>query len=223
MSKLVLFDFDGTLADSAPDLAAAANRLRTQLGLPALPYESLRGYASHGARGLLKAALDIDPDHPLYETYKTQFLADYAKNMTQLTHLFDGIDTLLDKLQKQGYKWGIVTNKLEYLALPLIDHLGLARHSAITVGGDTTGFAKPHPAPLLFAANKAGFKPQDCIYVGDDERDIIAGHAAGMATLVAAYGYCQDDPKISSWNATAVAHRVDEIWPQVQRWALGAE
>lgn len=219
MTKLVLFDFDGTLADSAPDLAATANRFRAEQGLDALPYDILRPYSSQGARGLLKAALDMDTTHPDYLDYRERFLADYASNMTQLTTLFEGVDTLLERLQDDGYSWGIVTNKLEYLALPLIEHLGLAKHCRITVGGDTTAYTKPHPAPLLYAAEKAGFEPADCIYIGDDERDIVAAHAAGMASVVAAYGYCLNDPNINNWNALAVSHTVDEIWPVVKSWA----
>ena len=221
MKKLVLFDFDGTLADSAPDLAAAANRLRLQRGLAALPYETLRPHASHGARGLLKAALDMTPDHPEYAQLRAQFLQDYEANMTSLTHLFEGVAEMLQQLEHNQYTWGIVTNKLEYLALPLIRHLGLEQACAVAVGGDTTGHAKPHPAPLLYAAEKTGFQPQHCLYVGDDQRDIQAGQAAGMATMVAAYGYCAQDPAIPSWKADLIAHDVAEIWEGVQRWAQG--
>lgn len=219
MTKLVLFDFDGTLADSAPDLAATANRFRAAQGLAPLTYDALRPYASHGARGLLKVALDMDTSHPEYNRYRELFLADYAANMTQLTTLFEGVDELLTRISDHGYRWGIVTNKLEYLAKPLIEHLGLATYCSVTVGGDTTGFSKPHPAPLLYAAKQAGFNPTDCIYVGDDERDILAAHAAGMPAIVAAYGYCQNDPNISTWNAFAVSHTAEEIWPVVERWA----
>lgn len=221
MKKLVLFDFDGTLADSAPDLAAAANRLRLERGLQALPYETLRPYASHGARGLLKVALDMNPDHSDYARLRAQFLQDYEANMTSLTHLFEGVADMLQQLEQNHYTWGIVTNKLEYLALPLIRHLGLEQACAVTVGGDTTGHTKPHPAPLLYAAEKAGFQPQHCLYVGDDQRDIQAGQAAGMATMVAAYGYCAQDPAIPEWQADLIAHNAGEIWDGVQRWALG--
>ncbi|HRL22511.1 MAG TPA: phosphoglycolate phosphatase [Alcaligenes sp.] len=221
MKKLVLFDFDGTLADSAPDLAAAANRLRLARGLPALPYDTLRPFASHGARGLIKAALDIQTDHPEYAELRAHFLRDYEANMTSLTQLFDGVADMLKQLEQHQYTWGIVTNKLEYLALPLIRHLGLEQSCAVTVGGDTTGHIKPHPAPLLYAAEKAGFQPQHCLYVGDDQRDIQAGQAAGMATMVAAYGYCAQDPAIPSWRADLIANNAAEVWDGVQRWAQG--
>ncbi len=221
MNKLVLFDFDGTLADSAPDLAATANRMRQEHGLPDLPYEALRPYASHGARGLLKVALDINTDHPDYAQLRAQFLQDYNDHMTELTYLFDGVAPMLKQLEQAGYTWGIVTNKLEYLALPLIRHLGLEEGCAVTVGGDTTQHTKPHPAPLLYAAEQTGFDPKDCLYVGDDLRDIQAGQAAGMATMIAAYGYCAQDDSINTWQADLTVHHAADIWEGVQRWAKG--
>lgn len=219
MNKLVLFDFDGTLADTAPDLGAAANVLRTRRGLPELPLEVYREYASHGARGLLKRGLDLTPEHPEFETARDEFLTEYEQGMTQRTTLFPGIKELLAGLQENGYTWGIVTNKVEYLAVPLVVHLGLYRHCAITVGGDTTAHPKPHPAPLLHAAEKTGFAPHDAIYIGDDQRDIIAGRAAGMATVVAAYGYCGQDTALHSWDATAIAERPDQLWSVIEGWA----
>ncbi|MGE4370111.1 MAG: HAD-IA family hydrolase [Burkholderiaceae bacterium] len=219
MSKLVLFDFDGTLADTAPDLVAAANRQRERRGLPPLPYEALRRYATAGARGLLKAGLDMDPDHPGYESQREQFLADYEQAMTNQSRLFPGVDELLVRVRENGFRWGIVTNKLEYLAIPMVVHLGLYTHCAVTVGGDTAGKAKPHPEPLWYAAEKAGFRPEQCIYVGDDQRDIIAGKAAGMATVVAAYGYGAEDAPVHTWEADAVAYSAHEIWGAIERWA----
>jgi len=210
MKTLVLFDFDGTLADSAPNLALAANRQRERRGLPALPYESYRMYASHGARGLLKAALDMDSSHPEYETTRQQFLDDYAADMTSHTRLFAGIPELLDSLDSEGIVWGIVTNKLSYLALPLIQHLGLAERSRVIVGGDTTAFSKPHPEPLRYAARTAGFSCEAALYIGDDERDILAGKAAGMPTIAAAYGYCDPDA-VANWQADCVASAPIEL------------
>ena len=218
MRPLVLFDFDGTLADTAPDLAASANRMRARCKLPELPYDQLRPYASKGARGLLQASLSITPEHSDYEYWREEFLADYEAHMTELSGLFDGIPQLLAQLDKEGHAWGIVTNKLEYLALPMIAHLGLAERCAVTVGGDTTPHAKPHPAPLLHAADIAGFDPSHCLYVGDDERDIQAGQAAGMATLVAAYGYGAEAQDVETWRANAVASTTDALWPAIQQW-----
>lgn len=220
MKKLVLFDFDGTLADTAPDLGAAANVLRARRGLDELPLEAYREYASHGARGLLKRGLDMSPDHPEYEAARDEFLAEYEQGMTTRTTLFPGIKDLLTELQGNGYTWGIVTNKVEYLAMPLVVHLGLYRHCAITVGGDTTPHPKPHPAPLLYAAEKTGFAPPEAIYIGDDLRDIQAGRAAGMATVVAAYGYCGETTALQSWEANAIAQRPEQLWNVIEDWAL---
>ena len=151
--KLVLFDFDGTLADTAPDLAAAANKQRARQGLPPLPYESLRPYASHGARGLLKAALGLERGDPGYEQWRQRFLDDYEQDIAVHTRLFPGVDTLLEHLAADGFEWGIVTNKVEYLARPIIRHLGLEATCAVTVGGDTTPNPKPpykHTFPRKF-------------------------------------------------------------------------
>jgi len=215
MKRLVLFDFDGTLADTAPDLAAAANKQRHRKGLQPLPYEALRPMASQGARGLLRASLDMLPDHPEYEVCRRQFLQDYEAEMTVLTSLFPGVPELLGTLKENGYAWGIVTNKMEYLALPIVEHLGLHTECVVTVGGDTTGHSKPHPAPLLHAARQAGTDPAHCIYVGDDERDIVAGRAAGMHTVAAAYGYCALS-EVAAWKADAVAESPAEIWPIIR-------
>lgn len=220
MRKLVLFDFDGTLADTAPDLAAAANKTRARKGLAPLPYETLRPMASQGARGLLKAGLNMDPGHADYETLKRQFLEDYEQDMTSLTVLFHGIPELLAKLKQNGYQWGIVTNKVEYLALPIVRHLGLEADCAITVGGDTASHPKPHPAPLLYAAEKAGFMPDQCIYVGDDERDIIAARAAGMVSIVALWGYRLDGDDPMAWQGDAMIESPQvlldmAVWPDL--------
>jgi 2-phosphoglycolate phosphatase len=211
------------LADTAPDLAAAANKQRAKKGLPPLPYETVRPYASHGARGLLKIALDMDPDHPEYSAYRESFLEDYEQDMTTRSALFPGVSELLRNLKDHGYTWGIVTNKMEYLAMPLVVHLGLYTDCAVTVGGDTTEHIKPHPAPLLYAAEKAGFDPSDCIYIGDDQRDIIAGRAAGMSTMIAAYGYCgQETSALQAWQADAIAATAHDIFPLVRAWAQPA-
>jgi len=220
MNKLVLFDFDGTLADTAPDLGAAANLLRQRRGLPPLPLEAYREYASHGARGLIGKGLGMSPDHPDYEATREEFLTEYELGMTTRSTLFPGIKDLLQALQSNGYTWGIVTNKAEYLAVPLVVHLGLYRYCAITVGGDTTPYSKPHPAPLLYAAKKTGFAPQDAIYIGDDQRDIVAGRAAGMATVVAAYGYCgETTATLQTWQATAIAREPSHLFEVIETWA----
>jgi len=216
VKALILFDFDGTLADTAPDLAAAANRQRERRGLAPLPEARLRPFASQGARGLLRAALDMLPDHPDFPATRQQFLDDYEAAMTCRTQLFPGIPELLQRLQAQGLRWGIVTNKTERLALPLVRHLGLAEACAVTVCGDTTAHAKPHPEPLLHAARLAGFAPHDCLYVGDDLRDVQAARAAAMPVVAAAYGYCGDGEDVAAWQADRYAHSPGELWDAIR-------
>ena len=214
MNALVLFDFDGTLADTAPDLAAAANMQRHHRGLDDLPYEDLRPYASHGARGLLGAALGMTPDHPEYEATRLRFLADYEASMTDNSHLFPGIAQLLTDLADHDIAWGNVTNKATRLAVPIIEHLGLAAQSKAIVCGDTTAHSKPHPEPLLHAARTAGYSPHRCLYVGDDLRDIQAGRAAGMPAIAAAYGYCSGQD-VATWQADVDAHDATELLPAI--------
>jgi len=209
---LVLFDFDGTLADTAPDLAFAANQQRARRGLPDLMASAYRAHASQGARGMLRIALGLSPEDAGFDTARAQFLADYAQAMTRATQLFPGIADLLARLRAHGHAWGIVTNKMESLALPIIAHLGLAETCAVAVGGDTTPHAKPHPEPLLYAARTAGYAPDQCVYIGDDARDIAAGRAAGMPTIAAAYGYC-DRASVAAWGAQHVAQRPEDLWP----------
>ncbi|CAB3676309.1 N-acetylmuramic acid 6-phosphate phosphatase [Achromobacter pulmonis] len=216
MSALILFDFDGTLADTAPDLAAAANQQRTRRGLDPLPYETLRPVASQGARGLLRVALGLKPGDDEYEPTRLQFLEDYAASSTVHSKLFPGIEALLADIRRRGLSWGIVTNKVTYLTLPIVEHLNLTRDSAVLVCGDTTAHAKPHPLPLQHAAREAGFATDRCVYVGDDLRDIQAAHAAGMPAVAAAYGYVGEDDDIIHWEAETCANTPAELWPAIQ-------
>ena len=198
----VLFDLDGTLADSAGDLAGAVNRMRAERGLAPLPVAALRPHASAGARGLLGAGLGITPDDTRYPAARDQFLAYYAAALDHTTELFDGIHALLDALDARALPWGIVTNKAARFTQPVVDALGLQRRAAAIVSGDTTAHAKPHPAPLLHAATLLDVAAAQCVYVGDDLRDVIAGNAAGMATIVAEYGYLGEDGCADDWPAT---------------------
>ncbi|MFY3604818.1 HAD-IA family hydrolase [Achromobacter xylosoxidans] len=216
MSALILFDFDGTLADTAPDLAAAANQQRTRRGLEPLPYETLRPLASQGARGLLRVALGLKPGDDEYEPTRLQFLEDYAASSTVHSKLFPGIEALLADIRQRGLSWGIVTNKVTYLTLPIVEHLNLTRDSAVLVCGDTTAHAKPHPLPLQHAAREAGFATDRCVYVGDDLRDIQAAHAAGMPAVAAAYGYVGEDDDIISWEAETCANTPAELWSAIE-------
>jgi phosphoglycolate phosphatase len=217
MTALILFDFDGTLADTAPDLGAAANRQRIRAGLEPLPLEVLRPYSSAGARGLLRCALNLMPTDEAYEAHRVQFLKDYEAAMTVDTCLFDGVPELLAQIKDEGMAWGIVTNKATYLATPIVQALGLAQDCAVLVCGDTTAHSKPHPLPLLHAAQQAGYDVERCLYVGDDLRDIQAAQAAGMPSIAAAYGYCGPEHPPETWQADHCAYSAREMWPAIQR------
>lgn len=197
----VLFDLDGTLADSAGDLALALNRIRLARGMEAMPLAELRPYASAGARGLLHRGMGVTPEHADYTALRETFLANYETCLAQTTALFDGVPELLDALEARGLRWGIVTNKITRYASQVCAALALAPRAAVVVAGDTTPHSKPHPAPLWHAASAIGVDPAACVYVGDDLRDIEAGRAAGMATIVASYGYMGTGGDPRRWPA----------------------
>ncbi len=201
----IFFDLDGTLADTAADLAAPVNRMRVERGLEPLPLEDLRPFASMGARGLIGRGLGVEREHPDFEALKDDFLARYEAAMVVHTRVFDGLPEMLDALDARGIAWGVVSNKVERYVRPILARLGLLERSVSAVGGDTTGFAKPHPEPLLHAARLARVDPARCVYVGDDERDVQAGRAAGMRTVAAAYGYCGDASPPHTWGADHLA------------------
>ncbi|TAG01759.1 MAG: HAD family hydrolase [Betaproteobacteria bacterium] len=204
----ILFDFDGTLVDSAPDLVGAVNDLRAESGLDAMPFESLRPFATYGARSLLKAGLDLSPEAPSYEAQRQRFLAIYGERKLSKSHLFDGVLELLIAIERSSITWGIVTNKNSRLAEPMIHELLIdkAFRPAVIVCGDTTPTPKPNPAPLLLAAEKIGTAPQACWFVGDGESDIKASHAAGMTSILASYGYIPNHGTAAEWQAR---HSVD--------------
>ena len=202
--QAVLFDLDGTLVDSAPDLAGAANDLRAEHGLPPLPYESLRPMVGTGARGMVGVAFGRAPGDEGFEVLRDAFLARYERRLLQETAVFAAMHAVLQRLEAAPLPWGIVTNKALRFASPLVQGLDLHRRSAVLIGGDSTPHAKPHPAPLLEAARRIGVDPAHCVYVGDDHRDIVAGRAAGMATLAAGWGYLGQGEAIEDWGADAV-------------------
>jgi len=202
----IFFDLDGTLADTAPDLVAAANQLLIARNLAPKPYELLRPYSSAGARGLLEGAFGIAPDHADYISLRDEFLANYEKALLVDSVLFDGITHLLDQIEEAKIPWGIVTNKSERFTHPLTELMGLRQRAASTVCGDTTAHPKPHPEPILHAARIANTDPTKSIYVGDDIRDVIAGKAAGMHTVAAAYGYCGCKEPPEAWGADYIIH-----------------
>ncbi|WP_206952867.1 HAD-IA family hydrolase [Trinickia acidisoli] len=215
--RAALFDLDGTLADTAPDLVAAVNKMRRDRGLERVPIEQLRPLASAGARGLIGGAFGLGPDDHDYASMREEFLANYEADLCIETTLFPGIAQLLDALDAHGIPWGIVTNKVGRLTMPLVEQLGLAARAGCVVSGDTTPHSKPHPAPLLHAAAALALPPEKIVYIGDDLRDVQAGFAAGMATVAAAYGYCGNDLPPAMWHAQ---HIVDS--PLQLQHLLGA-
>jgi len=197
----VFFDLDGTLADTAPDLVAATNQLLLARNLAPKPYEFLRPYASAGARGLLEGAFGIDPEHPDFISLRDEFYGNYEKALMVDSKLFEDMEQLLDRMDQANLSWGIVTNKSERFTNPLVELMGLHTRSASTVSGDTTAYSKPHPEPILHAAKLAKVDPSKSLYVGDDFRDVVAGKAAGMKTVAAAYGYCGCKEPPEAWGA----------------------
>ena len=199
----VLFDLDGTLIDSAPDLGAAADKLRTDRGLPSLPFQDYRPMAGAGARGMLQVAFGMTPEHPDFLALREEFFLNYEACMTERTYAFDGVAELIEQLSRRQLLWGVVTNKSKRFTEPLTRAMPLFASARAVVSGDTTPHSKPHPEPLLEAARRLALAPERCLYVGDDERDIVAGHAAGMGTVAATYGYLGQKTDVASWGAHA--------------------
>lgn len=203
-TQLVLFDLDGTLIDSAPDLAAAANAMRVARGLAPLALADLRPMVGSGARGMVGTALGVKPGEAGFDDLKEEFLERYRIDLLIHTAVFADMVPVLERLEADGRRWGIVTNKAARFTQPVVEGLGLHTRAAVVISGDTTPHSKPHPEPLLEAARRAGVDATHCVYVGDDQRDILAGRAAGMATLAAAWGYLGQGDPIDAWGAHAV-------------------
>ena len=209
--RAILFDLDGTLIDSAPDLAGAGNDMRIARGLPPHPLEHFRPMVGSGARGMVGRAFGVGPQDDGFIALRDEFLQRYEKRMTQETHIFDDVLPLLDALDAQAALWGIVTNKATRFADPLARALGLLPRAATLVCGDTTPHAKPHPEPLLEAARRMGVNATDCLYVGDDLRDVQAGKAAGMTTVAVHWGYLGEGESIEAWGADHLLHTPAEL------------
>jgi N-acetyl-D-muramate 6-phosphate phosphatase len=211
MTRAVLFDLDGTLADTAPDLAGALNRLLIEEGRNAIPLGRARPHTSSGARGMIGEGFDIAPGHPRFESLRERFLALYAANLCIDTVLFPGMHELLAALESRPVPWGIVTNKAARFTDPLVVQLGLVPRAACVVSGDTTPHAKPHPAPLLHAASLINVDPRACLYVGDDKRDIDAARAAGMRSIAVRFGYLGTGEPPEAWGADRIVDHPLEI------------
>jgi 2-phosphoglycolate phosphatase len=205
--RTVLFDLDGTLLDTAPDLAAALNTVLEENQLPTLPYESIRTVVSHGGSALIKIGFKLQQDDPRFDPLRQRLLAVYRENISRRTTLFPGMDALLQEIEQRGLNWGVVTNKPGWLTDPLLKDLQLYDRAICVISGDTLQQRKPHPAPLLHACQLAGSLPEQCLYVGDAQRDIEAGRNAGMHTMVALFGYFTDQDQPHSWGAT---HSIEE-------------
>jgi phosphoglycolate phosphatase len=209
--KTVLFDLDGTLADTAPDLAFALNETLKLNNKAPLPFETIRPVVSHGGIALVKLGFGIGPEHSDYATIRQQLLDIYMANIANQTTLFEGMEELLQQLEQRKILWGVVTNKPAWLTEPLMDALSLTQRAASIVSGDTLPENKPHPAPVLYACEQTGSKPHECLYVGDAERDIEAGRRAGLKTLAALFGYIQDGDDPALWQADAMINSPLEV------------
>ena len=210
--RAVLFDLDGTLVDTAPDLGNALNLQRAKHGLAPLAQEVIRPQASHGARGLLALGFDLHPDDPRFASMREEFLQLYADNICHASRPFPGVLELLDALEARGLKWGVVTNKPARFTEPLMSVLDLAERATCIVSGDSCAQPKPHPAPMLVAAGLCEAMPAQCLYLGDAERDIEAAPPAGMPALVAAWGYLGVDDTPHAWGAHAqIMHPLDTL------------
>lgn len=212
--KTVLFDLDGTLADTAPDLAGALNHVLKSHSYDPLPYETIRPYVSHGGAALI--TLGFGKEHPEFDTLYQELLQYYHNNIANETTLFSGMNELLLELEERSIKWGVVTNKPSWLTEPLLEALNLTSRTATIISGDTLEQRKPHPAPILHACEQAGSKASECIYIGDAERDIEAGNAAGMPSIVALFGYIAESDTPDDWGAHASINHPQEIFSIIQ-------
>ncbi|MDH5377622.1 MAG: HAD-IA family hydrolase [Gammaproteobacteria bacterium] len=220
MAKLdtILFDLDGTLADTAPDLAQALNLVLAEKGRPTLSFEDIRPTVSHGGRAMIERGFGFGPEHEDYEKTRLRFLEIYLQNIAQHTRLFDGMNEFLKEIEKQGLKWGVVTNKPSWLTNPLMTQLALTSRAACIISGDSAARAKPHPEPMIMACEQVGTEPERCVYIGDAQRDIDAGLVVGMRTLVALFGYLQEHDKPETWGADAMIDHPQEAWQYINQW-----
>ncbi|MGE0079916.1 MAG: phosphoglycolate phosphatase [Thiohalomonadaceae bacterium] len=213
--RTVLFDLDGTLADTAPDLAFALNEVLVEQGREPLPFERIRPVVSHGALALVRLGFGIGPEDARFAALRRRLIDIYRDNLTRSTRLFPGMAELLESIEVRGMRWGVVTNKPAALTEPLMAQLGLTARAAAVISGDTLPVRKPDPAPMLLACEQAQSHPSRCVYVGDAERDVQAGRNAGMATLVALFGYLDETDRPSDWGADGMVEHPDEVLPWI--------
>ena len=209
--KTVLFDLDGTLVDTAPDLAQALNRVLEEEGRAHAPYEMVRAQASYGGKAIVCAGFNIEESDPDFERLRKRFLENYAEQICVHSRLFEGMEEVLRQIESDRRQWGVVTNKPSYLTDPLMKSLGLTERAACIVSGDTTAKSKPDPLPMHYACEVSGADTRECVYVGDAQRDIEAGHRAGMRTLAAAFGYLRDSDDPLTWGADHVLGEPGEL------------
>jgi len=205
VTRAVLFDLDGTLLDTAPDMVGALNQLLNENGRAALPFKDIRCSVSHGARALVRLGFP-EAREPEFEQFRRRFLDIYRTRLAVETQVYDGVLDAVARLETAGVLWGIVTNKPGALTLPLLEHFGLHARANVIVSGDSLAQRKPHPAQLLHAAAKLGVHPGECIYIGDAERDVLAGRAAGMKVYVALFGYIPSSERADNWPADGWLH-----------------
>lgn len=209
--KAVLFDLDGTLIDSAPDLGASADKMRTDRGLPSYPFERYRNMAGAGAPGMLLIAFGIKPGDEHFEDMREEFYSNYEACMAQHTFLFDGIETMIKALEARRMPWGIVTNKTKRFTIPMMRHATWAAGAGTVISGDTMPHMKPHPAPVLEGARQLAIAPEHCLFVGDDLRDIQSGNAAQMQTAAVTWGYLGANRDVSAWGANHILNTPADI------------
>ena len=210
--RTILFDLDGTLADTAPDLAYALNSVLKEQGRDPLPFETIRPVVSHGGIALTQLGFGIEPEHPDFDPLRQRLLEIYSENIARETTLFSGMDELLDNIENSNRNWGVVTNKPSWLTEPLMEALGLMDRAACVVSGDTCNNRKPHPEPILHGCQLAGSHADQCLYIGDAERDIEAGRRAGLHTIVAMFGYIGKKDNPQDWQADALLSTPEDIF-----------
>lgn len=210
-TRTILFDLDGTLLDTAPDLADALNTVLVENQRSPLPLDDIRPAVSHGGVALVRLGFNMERSNPAFEDLRERLLEVYRENISRRTQPFPGISELLDNIEQRGLNWGIVTNKPGWLTEPLLQDLDLFNRAACVVSGDTLDERKPHPAPMLHASRLANSRPEQCVYIGDAQRDIEAGNNAGMQTLVALFGYLQEEDEPHTWNANSMIDQPQDL------------